>query len=640
MAIPTLTDPVDLAIERPFTFAVEKPHQCTDNTCISVSCCDLDENFMTLLYQVRIPLANFSASIVSNALDALIVKIMNVTVDDNASNITDQAYTSLLSSVLSSFASVPDNNALTVDVMVRYRLVRVSKKHVKGKILYSTTLLPGEKSKIFASSSHSDSTYNASSKNREYNESTSVEGSFMNAVQNSMTNHAYNASSSTNQQNHSSNSSWNAGGSAGLNLGIVSIGGGGGGGGSSSDFSSAVDMSSQFVDSIHSAASQAAISVSSNRTTNIRESSSDTNIQTETNATVGAYTREIHNANKACPVTYYFRSIDKCMEVRLELVNVGFRYRVPNSINTFNPVPHNRPVLVNIKPATINGNDLDALKLVKNRLLLDAVSGTGNNDVQFSTQGVESSVAATAGTNQSLFQRFTAALTGNVTTTVQQAAISNNGDTANLTFVPLNSAAPPALPLEYLKNNIGNTVSDKLNKLQWFTALITLMIASRMTCTSVDKDVLDNGTRENKIKMVNCLKKVLSAPIRLGNTIMYDFVRDCWPALTPDADMCDADKNSYIECNKCRGLISWSKDIRLPSDGVATDSCIGSSVYEDYEIDTKSKLVDLRIKETRATLLDTLASAIKANTINPDVASYIDLYKNLEGQCCLAKPDS
>lgn len=628
-----MTTNLDTTIESKFNYSIADPNKCPDNGCISTTCCDFDENFMTLLYQVRIPLSSVNSSAISNNIEQLITKIMNIDVQNAVSFSNNNIYPDLVSS----FAKAPDDNTITVDVMVRYRLVRVSKKHVKGKILYSTTLLPGEKARIFASSAHTDSTYNASTKNREYSQSTSAEGSFMNAIQNSMTNHAYNASSSQNTQKNSSNSSWNAGGSAGLNLGIVTVGGGGGGGGGSSDFSSAIDMSSQFVDSIQSATSQSAISVSASRTTNIRESETNTNIQTETNASVGAYTRELYNANKSCPVTYQFRSIDKCMEVRLELANVGFRFRVPDSIDSFNPIPQSRPVLVNIKPAIVNGYDIDALKIVKNRLLLDNISGASDSSVRFSTQSTSN---PETGNGPNLFQRFASAVTGNVASTVQTAPITNNGDTVNLTFVPLTLAQAPVLNVGYLQNSASNTVVDKINKLQWFAAFMTLMIASRMTCTSADKDVIENGSVEDKKHMIECLKKVLSSPIKMGNTLIFDFVRDCWAPLTADTDVNPDEQKAYEECNKCRGLISWSKDVRLPSDGVTTDSSIGSSVYEDFEIDTKNKLVDLKIKETRSQLLSALAKIIEnasTSTTLPDptnLVPYIDMYKNLEGHCC------
>ncbi|VBB17629.1 hypothetical protein YASMINEVIRUS_92 [Yasminevirus sp. GU-2018] len=626
--------PVNTEITNPLVFKIAEPNKCVyDDPCIRVSCCDLDENFMTLLYQVRLPFNNLGSETIDDEFfEKAIEVVMNATPtirNDNVSVTLPASFTDLFSSAKSD-AGQP----YFADIMVRYRFVRVTKKHVKGKILYSTTLLPGERTRIFSSSAHTDFTYNASSKTYESNTSTSAEASFMSAVQNSMTKHAYNSSSSKKEQDSSSNSSWNAGGSAGLNLGIVSVGGGGGGGGASSDHSSSVDMTSQFTDSVESAASQSAIAVSASRTTNIRESSSSTNIQGENNSVVNAYSRELYNANKACPVTYYFRGINKCMEVRLELANIGFRIRVPGSINSFNPTPTTRPVLVNIKPANVSGTDVDIIKVVRNRLLLDAISGTGPRTADISTQNITQTAevgaaTATGSAGEMTFgQRLSSIFTGKVSTTVQQAPITN--DNLNLTFTPIGSTAPETNQFSYIPNNTG--LQDKYRK---FTALMALTIAARLNCTSVDKRALENeGTRAEVVALI---KKILLSPTIMGNTVIYDFIRD-WPISTVDEkeDICDEDRDALMRCNMCRGLIVWAKEVRLPSDGIAMDSCVGSSVYEDYEIETKTKLLDVKMRTTKADIADKLSgmiTALSTDATNIDkISELVGMYKTLTDQ--------
>lgn len=208
-----------------------------------------------------------------------------------------------------------------IDVLVRYRVVRMTKDHVKGNIIYSTTLLPGETTKLFTSSRRTDSTYNSSTQQYEQDFSSKAESSYMNAIQESLSVHSYESSASKDIQEVTKNKSWNASGSAGLDLGFFNVGGCG----DSSEFTSSVDMSSQFVDSVESAATQAEIKVNNERSVNISSSRSDTTVKAETNQTTNVVSRTITNCNKSCPVTYHFRTIDKCMETRCELVGIAFR---------------------------------------------------------------------------------------------------------------------------------------------------------------------------------------------------------------------------------------------------------------------------------------------------------------------------
>jgi hypothetical protein len=232
---------------------------------------------------------------------------------------------------------------------------------------------------------------------------------------------------------------------------------------------------------------------------------------------------------------------------------------------------------------------------------MDAISG-GAESARFSTQGASTSIdydaAAANSKTLSFTQIVTGVLTGKYTSVVQRGAViaTNGGETGQFDFVPVNSNASTALDassLSYVDTTFDGA-KTKLEKFETLTRVMTLMIASRMNCTSTDRESLDVYDKNGDFWKT--LVRVSTTPTRMGNAIIYDKIID-WPAGMPDMDMCPDDRDAYVERNKCRGLIMWSKDVRIPSDGVAMESCVGSSVYENYEIETKTKRVDLKARE-------------------------------------------
>ena len=110
-----------------------------------------------------------------------------------------------------------------VEVTLHYRLTRCSGPLSQGDLMYTTTLLPGEKVRLHSSDRHTRFSYDSESKLSYHTEATSEESYYAAGMAYGMSN--LNLLDTTNTDSSFSSSSVSGGGGAGINLGFVSIGG-------------------------------------------------------------------------------------------------------------------------------------------------------------------------------------------------------------------------------------------------------------------------------------------------------------------------------------------------------------------------------------------------------------------------------
>ena len=113
--------------------------------------------------------------------------------------------------------------AVPVEVTLHFRLTRCSGPLSQGDLLYTTTLLPGEKVRLLSSDRHTRFSFDSETNLSYHNETTSEESYYAAGMAYGMSN--LNLLDTTNASSSFSSSSVSGGGGAGIDLGFFSIGG-------------------------------------------------------------------------------------------------------------------------------------------------------------------------------------------------------------------------------------------------------------------------------------------------------------------------------------------------------------------------------------------------------------------------------
>lgn len=215
-----------------------------------------------------------------------------------------------------------NRQTVPVEVVLHFRLERCSGPLVLGDPSYSTTLLPGEKVRMFTSDRHSRWSYDSESNLSYRHETTSEESFFTAGMAKAMSDLTINESGAAVS---SYEESWaEGGGGASVNiLGIIKIGGGGGGG--SYDASSASAFSHSLSQHAESASAYVAASVRAKSSTSVGEVESRTHTEGESEAQYESASRMFSNPNKCSAVTYLFHKINKVQRVRFRLIAIERR---------------------------------------------------------------------------------------------------------------------------------------------------------------------------------------------------------------------------------------------------------------------------------------------------------------------------
>lgn len=212
-----------------------------------------------------------------------------------------------------------------VEVTLHFRLTRCSGPLSLGDLLYSTTLLPGEKVQLYSSDRHSRFSFDSETKLSYHTETTSEESYYAAGMAYGMSN--LNLLDTTNASSSFSSSSVSGGGGAGIDLGFFSIGGSAAAGSYDANSTSALAHSL----SQHSESLQQHMEVSTRAaaSTSIGEVATRTHQQGESEDQYESSSRTFSNPNRCHAVTFLFYRINKCQTVKFELVSIDRRVDDP-----------------------------------------------------------------------------------------------------------------------------------------------------------------------------------------------------------------------------------------------------------------------------------------------------------------------
>jgi hypothetical protein len=207
---------------------------------------------------------------------------------------------------------------VTVMVTLHFRFKRCTGPLTLGDLLYTTTLLPGEQVRLFTSDRHSRFTFDASSQLSYRHHNSSEESFYTAGMAHAMSD--LNIVENENRTSSYSESSVSGGGSAGIDLGIVEIGGGVSG--SSFDASSTATLARSLSQHAESSSRHVEVGVRAASSTSVGEVSKREHAQGTSEDHFESASRVFKNPNKCRAITFLFHRIDKCQEISFTLVAV------------------------------------------------------------------------------------------------------------------------------------------------------------------------------------------------------------------------------------------------------------------------------------------------------------------------------
>ncbi len=214
---------------------------------------------------------------------------------------------------------------VTVELILQVRVTRCPGPLFLGDPIYTITLLPGEKVKMFTSDRRTRFTYDSSTDLSYRNEQLSEDKYFMAAMQNSM------SDLSVTDSSHASNSDsgkWDFNGDASGSLGFFSASADASANGSYSG-QSAADFLRQLSSHATASANQSVQATQAAASVSIGEVSSRTHVQTESEDQYESSSREFSNANQCHAVTYYFYRLNRKQIVKITLEAIDRRVDDP-----------------------------------------------------------------------------------------------------------------------------------------------------------------------------------------------------------------------------------------------------------------------------------------------------------------------
>ncbi|OQY05678.1 MAG: hypothetical protein B6I20_00630 [Bacteroidetes bacterium 4572_117] len=293
-------------------------------------------------------------------------------------------------------------SGIPVDVILYFELVRCSGPLVIGDPIYSITLLPGERVKLFTSDRHTKWSYDSESKLSYRHQTTSEESYFAAGMAEAISNLTINESGSS-QSSYEDSWAEGGGGASFSFLGLIKVGGGGSGG--SYDSESASSFSHSLSRHAESASRYVAASVRAKSTTSIGEVEQRQHAEGETEAHYESASRVFSNPNKCRAVTYLFHKINKVQNVHFKLVAVERRVADPKApTGAYQRTPVDTTGRLSVKPEIISAAS-------KERLEKEAIARTSASERQqlttsaISLQQAGLLAAASYKTAQTVFER-------------------------------------------------------------------------------------------------------------------------------------------------------------------------------------------------------------------------------------------
>ena len=212
-----------------------------------------------------------------------------------------------------------------VEVTLRFRLTRCAGPLSLGDLIYSNTLLPGEKVRLFTSDRHSRFTFDSETKLSYRQETTSEESYYMAGMAYQMSNLSLLDTSSASSS--FSQSSFSAGAGAGIDLGFIS--GGGSVSASSYNARSTSVLARSLSQHADSSSKHVELGAKAASSTSVGEVATRSHQQGESEDQYESGSREFSNPNHCRAVTFFFYRINKCQTIRFELIGIERRVDDP-----------------------------------------------------------------------------------------------------------------------------------------------------------------------------------------------------------------------------------------------------------------------------------------------------------------------
>ncbi len=258
---------------------------------------------------------------------------------------------------------------VAVEVILHFRLERCSGPLTLGDLLYTTTLLPGEQVRLATSDRHSRFSYDSATQLASRQYTTSEESFYLAGMANATSDLTVVSGGSQSSDYH--NSATSGGGSAGLDLGFVNIGGSIAA--ASYDAHSASVFASYLSQHAESSSHHVEAGVRAAASLSVAEVSSRSHAQGESEDQYESASRAFTNPNRCHALTFLFYRIDKCQTVKFTLVSIDRRVD---------------------DPAAPTGVELNPPALPRNVAVIpDAILGTHPNRLQIAQQ-VNASIPA------------------------------------------------------------------------------------------------------------------------------------------------------------------------------------------------------------------------------------------------------
>ncbi len=258
-------------------------------------------------------------------------------------------------------AAGDQRQAVPVEVTLHYRLTRCQGSLALGDLIYSTTLLPGEEVRLHSSDRHSRFSFDSETKLAYHNETTSEESYYAAGMAYGMSN--LNLLDTTNASSSFSSSSVSGGGSAGIDLGIFSIGGSVAAGSYDANSTSTLAHAlSQHSESLHQ---HMEVSTHAAASTSIGEVATRNHQQGESEDQYESSSRKFTNPNRCHAVTFLFYRINKCQTVKFELVSIDRRVddpAAPTGVSLNPPKPLTNVGVLSSHVLATSSNRLDVAR--------------------------------------------------------------------------------------------------------------------------------------------------------------------------------------------------------------------------------------------------------------------------------------
>ena len=285
------------------------------------------------------------------------------------------------------------NSRFPVELILHFRLERCAGPLSLGDIIYTTTLLPGEKVRLFTSDRYSRFSYDETKKLSYRHANTSEESYFMAGMA-----HASSSFLSLEASHYSdfyAEAAASGGGGAGIDLGFVSIGGSA----SASSFTSlrVIDFARAAASHAESSSRHVEVGVRAASSTSVGEVQTRTHAQGESQDHFESASREFQNPNHCHAISFFFYKLMKQQTLRFTLeaierrlidpaAPIDMRLRVPESLQK-----------VSIRPEVVSATHPDRTALERREresLAEKRIRGVVGLDPSIRTSDFSSAAAA------------------------------------------------------------------------------------------------------------------------------------------------------------------------------------------------------------------------------------------------------